>query len=631
MASLFFIVLGMRWAVVNRYGTDLPQWDQWDAEAGAALLPWIDHQLGVANFLAPHNEHRIVLTKLGNFILTAADGQWDQRLECAVNAILPAAIGAAFFLIGSRLLRRRWHAPLFLLLAALYALPVSWTNLLAGMHSAQSYLVILAFGAVVWLPHKRAWSPGWWLGAACAVLALGSLGTGFFAAAAVIAVLALRLFHKETSWRSALPALLVCALVIAIGCATRTRAPGDEALQAQSLGEFVLSVFRSLQWPSPDLSWAALVLWLPCAWLFCRIAMPAAGTERTSGSILAGLGFWVVLQIGATAYARGYGGWPPSPRYYDTLIFGLAVNGLAMGWLWEHGGLTAFGRGILTAIGLTWVMVLGSGIFALTAEAVRQLPDMRSEFSARELNTRNYLETGDISYIRRREVPYPDAPTLRIRLSSAGLRALLPESARLPLAVAGAVDAGAFIRNDSRVKDRAPPPPASTPERPLGFSPATSPLANNLSWGSYGADGPGNMGEWESAPLPPPLAGWLKFEVAGQPNRPGMALELRDAATRKLIATIRPDREPGDGWRSAYVRAPRRAFILVARDGDPHLWLAFGRPVEIGTLSYLAWHAVKNGVLLAEIAVLAAALLALLAWRESRPQIKMAPPPSSPA
>jgi len=31
-ACLFAFVLGARWAIFDRFGMDLPEWDQWDAE-----------------------------------------------------------------------------------------------------------------------------------------------------------------------------------------------------------------------------------------------------------------------------------------------------------------------------------------------------------------------------------------------------------------------------------------------------------------------------------------------------------------------------------------------------------------------------------------------------------------------
>ena len=98
IACLFAFVLGARWAIVDRYTIDLPEWDQWDAEGTMLLAPWYQGHLTFGALFIPHNEHRVVLTKLVNLGLTAANGQWDQRLEAAVNAALPGLIAAGLFL-----------------------------------------------------------------------------------------------------------------------------------------------------------------------------------------------------------------------------------------------------------------------------------------------------------------------------------------------------------------------------------------------------------------------------------------------------------------------------------------------------------------------------------------------------
>ena len=611
-ACLFLIVLGSRWALVDRFGSDLPMWDQWDAEGTQLLAPWLEHRLAPGDFLRPHNEHRIVITRLVNFGLTVANGQWDQRLECAVNAVLPGIIAMTFFIMGCRNQDRRWHAPLFLLLAAAYALPMAWENELAGFHSAQFFLIALSFGTIAWLPRAAPWSRSWWLGAACGALALGSLASGFFAAAVVIGLLTVRLLRGETSLRAAGPALVFCGALVAIGWLTRVSVPYHESLKAQGMRDFAMTIVYSLQWPASGKGWLAGLLWLPWCWLAWRMLAGKSAADRAWGYTLVGLGGWVLLQILATAYERGAGGPPPASRYVDTLIFGAAVNGLAVGWLWRCGATTRWGRRFSAVLGLAWAASFGTGAVEATVRVLRdELPHVKTYYSYCEQNTRNYLATSDETYLQHDEIPYPGAISFLARLRSPALRSLLPASVRAPLPVAGAGRDSAFVRHDSR---SAP----GKPGRSDGFSPATHPLTNRVTWGSFGDRGAGMTGEWESAPLRLARGGWLKFEVAGQLGEPGVALELRDAATRNLLVRARPGKVPNDSWRSVYVPAPAGAFIVVARDEDPGRWLAFSQPVEMGGLSYWAWRGVKNGPLIAEAAAGAALLLGMIAWRMER-------------
>ena len=117
------MVVGGRWAVINQFGTDLPQWDQWDAEGLHLLVPWFQHRFTLGELFLAHNEHRVVLTKLLNLGLTLANGQWDQRLEAVVNAALPGLVAVALYVFATRRLAGKWHAPLFLVLAAGFGLP----------------------------------------------------------------------------------------------------------------------------------------------------------------------------------------------------------------------------------------------------------------------------------------------------------------------------------------------------------------------------------------------------------------------------------------------------------------------------------------------------------------------------
>ena len=606
-ACLFLIVLGSHWAVVSRAGTDLPTKDQWDAEGAQVLVPWLGHRLTAGTFFQPQNEHRIVLTKLVNFSATAANGQWDQRVECAINAAFPALIAAAFLILICRRFPRRWHAPFFLFLAAVYCLPLGWENTLGGMHSAQIFLIGLSFAAIVGLAESQPGSRGWWFGAAAAILALGSLATGFFAAAVVIALLALRVRRGEVRLGFAMPALALGTAVVVIGCATRVTVDYHALLRAQGPGEFGETMLRQLDWPGSAL-WLALILWLPWGWLVRRILAGAGGRARTFGYTIAGLGGWVLLQVAATAYARGAGAPFPASRYVDSLLFGLVVNGLALAWLWEHGGPAPRGR--LKLVGGIWALALALGLGAESHRVFATvLPDVKVNNFYGEQNTRNFLATGDRAYLRHPQIPYPDAAAYEERLGLPGLRSLLPASVRAPIVLVAA-SPDALVRYDSRApeaKKRGAAAGILT-----GISPGTPLLDNRTSWGSYRGGGAAAPVRWESAPLAPPRARWLKFLVAGKIGEPGVVLELRDAATHDLLGEVRPRRVPGEVWNTVHVRAPRRPFVISASGGgDSGHWLAFSEPVEVGVLSYWASWGLKYGLDLAAAGTLAGAILLL--------------------
>lgn len=625
-ACLFALIVTGKWATFDRYGSPMPDWDQWDAEAMETYLPWFTKDRFLHHLLHAHNEHRVVLTKLQHLSLVLLNGQWDARLEAATNAAIHAAIAVALWLLGARIVRhaggvggtiappspwlgRLLLALLFLVAIALFAIPVAWQNVLAGFHSQQFWLVGFSLATILALPFARAWSGTWWLGALSAFLVLGSMGSGFLASIAVLIVLGYRAVLRELTWRAALPSFSVALLCVAIGVLTRVEVEWHAELKARSVHDFVFSIVHSLQWPWRERDWAAAVLWLPWLLLALRAFHPSqiralAPFSLYSARAVLALGGWVLLQLAATAYARGVGADYPASRYMDTLTFAAMVNALALLWLLAHrpakrrrGATVA-----LAAVAFGWLLTFGFGVHSLLANYVRyELADSRRYTAKAEGNLRRFLATNDPVHFEKGDVPFPSAEGLIARLEFPSIRAIMGVPVRPPLSIVPASRATkpGWISNHAIRSD-----PDHPPRR--GLSPATPPLDYTYTWGSHADTAPGGTatGVWQSAPLQSPLGAWLKFEVAGDLGHPAghqLSLTLEDALTGTRLAEVRPARLPGDTWRSAYVRAPAEPFIIVARDESTSHWFAFSPPVEMGRLSYLAWQATKHGLLLFQI------------------------------
>jgi hypothetical protein len=460
------------------------------------------------------------------------------------------------------------------------------------------------------------------------------MGSGVLAPAAVFVVLAWRLVRRDTTLRAAWPTLAWTAVLVAVGLLTRVEVSYHEHMKAKGVHDFVFCIMHNLQWPIPrgDAWWAAILLWLPWVAVTWR-GLRARGDAARAPLTIAALGGWVVLQVFATAYARGAGGDFPATRYMDTLAFGIAVNALALGWLIASGPRT-MDQGPPTpsrrfsvpgpwslVLGLVWLAVCGWGLWTImTTIVIYELPDNRKYFDKAESFMCAYLALGDRTDLLHDDIPYPSADGLIERLNHTGIRERLPASIRPPLAMKAATASAAFTENLATLRSFDGRPPRN------GLSPATSPLPSHPTWGSFGKDGVATTCEWRSAPLTATLGGWLKFETAGDLGRDGVALELRDASTDALLATVRPTKVPGDAWRAAYVRAPRGPFVVVARDASPERWLAFSAPVEMSNLSHAAWVLVKNGKLIAGCAAAACVLLGLAALFIDRADVN---PPSS--
>ena len=597
--ALVALVAGVRWATIDRFGSDLPNADQWDAEAVETLLPWFERDHFVSHLLQPHNEHRVVLTKLQALAEALLVGQWDARVQTVANAGLAALFLGALWLAARCWTNRSGELALLLATVVLFGLPLAWENILGGFHSQQWWLIGLSTIAITQWPYASPWTARWLVGAGAAILALGAMGSGFFAAAVVAGAVADRWRRGEIQAREAAPTFLIAVSVAVTGLALRVDFAPHEALKAKSVGEFATHFLRSLQWPWRGQIWIGVLLWLPWLIVLLKTWPRRPHPAPSGGPTIVALGTWVGLQLIATSYVRGAGADYPAPRYVDTLAFGLLINACALAWLLARPAALAMSPRGRTRLGLVlltgvWSLTLIIGLGVATPRVLAaELPAARTFIRAAEGHVRGYLASNDPRELASDDLPFPSPEGLVWRLGRPALRDLMPVSVRaaLPLRSADA-SSKAFQPNLVSLREL----PGGTRQ---GLSSATPPYGEHPTWGSHGANGPADKGLWMSAPLATDLQGWLKFETAGQLGEPGLALELHDAQTGVLLASVRPSRTPGDGWRAAYVAAPARPFVVVARDEDATRWFAFSAPVEMSSGSRAAQLLAKNGLLIA--------------------------------
>jgi len=608
-------VVGARWALYYRYGTDLPETDQWDAEGLVIFFPVSIGQFHFSGFYWPHNEHRVALTRLLAYALTYSNGQWDQRLEAVVNALIAGGIALFWWLAVARRLGRAWQVAAFGLIAAFYALPVAWENILSGFASSQFLLIGLALMALKSVPFARQGGAWWWLGGVSVLLSLGSMASGFFVAVIILGLMLWQAGRGYRTFGSILGGAALCIVAIATGVLSRNEVPSTAVLKAHTAGDFVLTAAKALGWPAYDLTgaWAALVLFLPWASVTWRtLTAPKDEPRQPANEFLVGAGAWVGLQVLAMAYARGGGGPSPASRYIETLVVGVLVNfGCLASIVAERRFWQPFKSGWML-VGL-WGGLVVAGIGVAGSGSYRdQVPPVRLYHRSCEQNVRDYLATHDEDYLQHGLIPYPDEKWLKHDLDLKGIAELLPVSVRVPLTVSEQRAAGAsgngFAREDSRrpLQLQGPPRPGA------GLPPAMPVLRNAVTWGSFAAAGSHRARQWRSQPLKGEPGQWLKFEVGGDFNDPGIRLELRGAGNGRLLATVRPDKTPGLTWRSSYVSAPREEFVIVASDQSQAGWMAFSEPATMGRESHWAWLAVRSGNDLAIIALIGAA--GLLIW-----------------
>jgi len=604
--TLFLLTWGVKLTVIGRFGSDLPNWDQWDAESEHTFLPYLQHRLHFLNLFEPHNEHRVACTKALALGLLVLNGQWDARLECVVNAALHAALAVAIFLYGCRRVARPWHGVWMAAVAALVAPPIAWQNVLGGFHSQQIFLVGFSLAAVALLPAAPAGSARWWGGLVCATLALFTMGSGLLAAGAVAAVLAVSGPPRATVRRHGVT-IAACLLLFGAGWRLRVIDPQEAPMQAHSVAAFAEALWHSLQWPAFFAAPLAVLVWLPWAWTGWR-SWRGGHSGPVHFRVIFAAGLWVILQFAATAYARGAGGPWPASRYLDTVATGVLVNAFAVLVALSTDGFAGWRACARGALAAAWAVVIAVGGWQHLSDVWRNvLPKVGAQMARRDANTAAYLATGNDHFLDG-DIPYPSKGPLMERLAHPEIRAILPASLRAPLPLAGQADPARSFA-------------------PGAVAPGTAPRIAPSFVGSYTAAGRAAQGVWRSGPLPAgPRGGYWRIEVTGDlGRRAGLSLEMADAQDGARVATIAPVDPTPAAWTPLYLPAPRQPVHLVARDANPTAWFAFSAPVQVPAWSYRAMRLAAQGPAMALAAAIAGVLLLIpFGWL-------LAPDPTPPA
>ncbi len=438
----FAIVCGATWQVVAESATSHAFWDQWE-EASGLFKPYASGAYTWSDLLAPHNEHRIALSRLWALLFFEVDGLWDNRILAAANALVHALPAALLLGLFARKLSLGELVVLGLLVIVPWALPLAWENVPYGFQS-QFYFLILYGLLAIWLTaHSEAGTTGFWLGVACALLALFSVGSGPLCALAILLTTALEQLRNRSLPRERL-VLVASSLIIALlGLATRVEVEANRVLRPDSFGELIEATLCFAGFPAREEPAMAFVVWSP-ALVWGLALLRRKGTWSGDERFLATFALFVLLHAPAIALTRGGFSLDPSSRYFDILSLGLVVNGLAALSMLRRGSRERWRWALLAS----WIVAAGWGIQDRAAESIeRQLPGVAARGKEQERRLRGYLQTGDPQYLAaapRLHIPFPDPAYLQAQLDDAFVRSILPWSLRRRQASAEAsVDAGA--------------------------------------------------------------------------------------------------------------------------------------------------------------------------------------------
>ncbi len=566
--------------LIHRYGTDVPYWDEWDAVGGVLLMPWAHNDLHLADFLHPHNEHRIVFTRLVSFLLAVWNRQWDPLLEMSANAAIHAGFCAALVLLAGRLVSGARFALVAAATTALFCLAFDWENTLEGFQSQFYFLEWGALGMFVICAPSVPLGGRWWAGWLCGLASLGTMASGFLAAAALLAAMALRAaVERRWSRRDTVAGALLVGLCVG-GLLSVTPNPYHEVYKVHSPSQWLAGLAVLLSWPVSGWPIAFLVVQAPACLLIANIVR----SRRLGGdtAVLVALIFWSWLQIAVLTYGRANYGLGNS-RYTDVLAVGLFANCVSLFVLWKRG----LGGILLGSAAAAWMALFGAGLWGLDHRARADvLGDYPALKAAERRHIGAFLASGDVASLRSappRELPYPSPEILGKYLSAGEIRAMLPAGIRPAIGLSADIGSGGFAVTDSH-----------------GLPPGTV----GRIW--VARAGPANFISQHLAASGPSIA---HIEFCGSPDLAGTVLHL-DSIEGDEYPPATP--LPADHWQAFDFHLPRGipARLVVEIPPGNH-WFAFTEPVELGAWSWAnrwllprsAAIATVSGVLLAGILI----------------------------
>jgi hypothetical protein len=423
--SLILIIFGFKVLFIQRFGSAVPYWDQWDAEADILLKAYLESNLTAATLISSHNEHRILISRIFSLVLFELDGAWDPILQMIANAVLHVTAIVVLVLIIQRNIRPSQYTLLALFTTFVFVLPIGWENLLSGFQSQFYFLLLFSLWALTGFAAAAAFSPSWWSSVFCSIAAYFSMASGALTLTAALVVVSMQLMlghRKGLKEYIAAGFLVLLALILIVDIKD---VPGHDIYKAQSAAELIGAVVGYLTFPQTNLFLGILVN-LPMV-VYGWAVLQSRPDRSSPHWIILGIIIWLFAQGASLSYART--SLANSPRYLDLIIVGLPINFSLLllaknKFAWGPRHLP-----VLAAIG--WLTVVVPGLIGYTlVSSFPAVLEKGAQGRQQERSVLAYLKTGNLAELEGKSflaIPYPDPMRLASLLSDATIRLVLPD------------------------------------------------------------------------------------------------------------------------------------------------------------------------------------------------------------
>ncbi|HEV2693033.1 MAG TPA: hypothetical protein VG347_09090, partial [Verrucomicrobiae bacterium] len=562
LGVFFLVVSGAKLWTIQIWGTNIPYWDQWD-EARLLFKPWLDGTLTWRDFFIPHNEHRILFTRLLDLAELKLNGQWDPFFQMIVSAMLHIGYGCLLATTIWVLTGRKYAGLICCALLPFFALPFAAENTTHGFQSQIYFVDLFSLAAIAGLGFGRPGGGLWLGGLVAAVLAIFTMASGFLAAAALVGLVILRLLKEHRLTRGQMFTLLVGGVVVALGLALKVNVAQHQALQAQSFSDFVMALLDGMAFPFTHQPAMALIILLPLLVLVVKYFQPGYHNARAAEFVLT-FGLWGILQAATLAYGRAV--LADSSRYLDPLCTLPMAGAGALFVLAMDFSFFKLPKKIALVNAVLWVLLIWGGLCRSSyGVAEKYLTWSRTWGVVQTENVRAFAATGDPGWLKNElqfAIPYWSSGWLTDLLGQPRIRAIMPADARTALMLEpdAALSAGFYAGG-------------CPPNRPA------QPFVN--AWGNFSTNGALSAGKFVSRPM--------------QASLPKLSVQVYCGSPTAILWLIGADHRPVElhpkntgVWETLVVDAPASPFTLSVDKVTADAPVAIGEIKELGRFSVLA-------------------------------------------
>lgn len=236
--------IAYKFDLIHRFGSDVPFWDPWGAEAAVTILPFLENRIDyLGTFWAAHCEHHVGLTRFWSLLITLINGQWDNKVICSINAIFSSLILGLFLVLYRKHLKGIGCIAFATTCIIINTNPLSWENTLGCfqiqfLFSLLGCLLYILLGIQSNKPFTQI---------ICFVVGLINLNTMASCLFAPLAVISthLLLMIRDNEYKKRLTLAMIHLPMVVISLSVLNYVPGHEILKAQSLSK-VLTAFVSI-------------------------------------------------------------------------------------------------------------------------------------------------------------------------------------------------------------------------------------------------------------------------------------------------------------------------------------------------------------------------------------------------